>query len=164
MNKNQPLALTLLLIGLIIPTGVLAFTDYNLDPEGAIKNCRACHDNHRKQLFLTSSNSNAHHLLHNTEIEGSAAPNAGIDSDGLYDCMTCHTPTMTDYGIDITAERDCIKCHGNATFWPDRHHARIELLQNSGAIPESALACFLCHDFEVDENGGLTGQIRFFSK
>ncbi|GEM_PF-3249025 len=162
MNKNQTLLLLLLLIGSMTPLGAFAYTDYNLDPEGAIKACRACHDNHRKQRFLKNSNSDAHHLLHNTRIQSTIAPNAGTDKDGLYDCMTCHRSTMTRYGIDITAERDCLQCHDRTAYWPNRHHARIELLQNSGAIPKSALACFLCHDFEVDKSGNSTGKIKFF--
>jgi len=166
MNKENQRLFTaiLLLIGLAIPVSVFAFTEYSDDPEGAIKNCRACHDNHQKQLFLKNSNSVIHHLLHNTQIQSSTAPNSATDKDGLYDCMTCHSATMTEYGPDITAERDCIKCHGNTVYWPNRHHNRITSLQDSGAIPDNSLACFLCHDFEVNENGDLTGQIKFFPK
>ncbi len=163
MNKNPPLLPILLLIGLAGPVEPLfAAADYDRDPEGTIERCRACHDNPRRQRFLKRSNLDLHHLLHGTEIKSPAAPNAATDEDGRYDCMTCHPSTMTRYGIDITAERDCLECHDRSAYWPSRHHARIERLQDSGAIPESALACFLCHDFEVDGNGELTGRIRFF--
>ncbi len=164
-KKSQHLSTAvLLLIGLTIPVSVFAFTEYYLNPEEAIKNCRACHDNHRKQVFLKNSNPTTHHLLHNSPIKSATAPNSATDKDGLYDCMTCHSATVTKYGPDITAERDCIKCHNSTVYWPDRHHARINSLQDSGAIPNNSLACFLCHDFEVNESGEFTGRVKFYTK
>jgi len=155
MNKHnrQLLMLALIFIGLINPLSLFATPNYQQDPEGTIKSCRGCHDNHRRQPLLKNSNPTTHHLLHNTRIKQFIAPNSSSDTDGLYDCMTCHTAILTENGIDISAERDCLQCHDSMAYWPNRHHALLDSIAN----PTNGSKCSICHALIYDKNGRPTG-------
>ena len=151
MNKKSQhlFTATLLFISLMVPAIAFAAADYIQDPEKTIKVCRACHDNHQMFPLLINSNPTTHHLLHNTTIQSQIAPNSQTDKDGLYDCMTCHSAVMTEYGPDITAERDCLQCHDSTAIWPKRHHA----LLDSITAPPDTPKCLLCHIMAFNRDG-----------
>jgi len=109
------------------------------------KICRSCHDNHRNDPLLKRSNPDAHHRLHGTEILTLNAPNAANDSDGIYDCLTCHPISKFEGGpVDISTERDCIQCHydNENTSLSGRHHKHSGKMGINGAI----IQCASCHN------------------